>query len=306
MAESDVAIVGGGPAGLAAARYVLHAQLQATIIAPALGGWVGNRFTLRGQEPVDSVWGGGLVHEFEQRVRERPGATYVQQEASRITRQPEGTFRITLADGSEIAARTVIVATGARPKRLYVAGEREFWGRGVSFSAISHAPLFKDRDVAVVGSGDRALIATLELAALARQVYLIVAQPQELAELPLAAKVMARPNVSLFRDWEVQEVLGDEFVTGISLVGSNGETRQVAVEGVFVQFPLLPNNELVRGLVTLDEDGHIYVNHRCETNVPGLFAAGDVTNIHAEQVLVAIGEGAKAGLSAWEYLVTLD
>ncbi|OUC08414.1 hypothetical protein RY27_09130, partial [Litorilinea aerophila] len=192
------------------------------------------------------------------------------------------------------------------PKRLYVAGEREFWGRGVSFSAISHAPLFKDRNVAVVGSGDRALIATLELAALARQVYLIVAQPQELAELPLAAKVMARPNVSLFRDWEVQEVVGDEFVTGISLVGSNGETRQVAVEGVFVQFPLLPNNELVRGLVTLDEDGHIYVNHRCETNVPGLFAAGDVTNIHAEQVLVAIGEGAKAGLSAWEYLVTLD
>ena len=116
--------------------------------------------------------------------------------------------------------------------------------------------------------------------------------------------VRQQHNVSVFSDWEVQEIAGDDFVTGLYLVGANGEIRHLAVEGVFVQFSLLPNNDLVRGLVKLDHEGHICINQRCETSIPGLFAAGDVTNIHAEQVLAAIGEGCKAALSAWEYLAT--
>jgi thioredoxin reductase len=118
----------------------------------------------------------------------------------------------------------------------------------------------------------------------------------------IAETVLRNPKVYIFRGWEVQRISGDEYVTGIDLVDDNGETRTLAVEGVFVEFGLLPNNELVQELVALDEDGHILVNQRCETNVPGLFAAGDVTNVHAEQVAVALGEGAKAALSAWSYL----
>ena len=177
-------------------------------------------------------------------------------------------------------------------------------GRGVSFSAVSHAPYFAGRDVAVVGGHRRTLIATLELAPMARRIYLIATFPQAMAELPEAERVLALSNVTPFINWEVQAVVGDDFVKGINLVGANGETRQLTVEGIFVQMALLPNNELVRDLVDVDEGGHIIVNHRCETNLPGMFAAGDVTNIQSEQVLVAIGEGAKAALSAWEYLAT--
>ena len=203
-------------------------------------------------------------------------------------------------------ARSVILATGAAPQRLYVEGEKELWGHGVSFSAASHAPYFAGRDVAIVGGHRRTLVAALELAPIARQVYLIAALPHAMAQLPDAERALTLPNVTSFIGWEVQAIEGDEYVTGISLVGANGETRQLAVDGIFVQMALLPNNEMVRDLVEhgleVGEEGHILVNQRCETSVPGLFAAGDVTNIHTEQVLAAIGEGAKAALSAWEYL----
>jgi alkyl hydroperoxide reductase subunit F len=150
------------------------------------------------------------------------------------------------------------------------------------------------------------LIAALELAPIARQIYLIAALPHAMAQLPEAERVLRLPNVTPFIGWEVQAIVGDHYVTGINLVGANGETRQLAVDGVFVQMALLPNNEMVRPLVErglqVGEEGHLMINQRCETSIPGLFAAGDVTNIHTEQVLAAIGEGAKAALSAWEYL----
>lgn len=304
MARYDVVIVGGGPAGLVAARYCLHAHLNGAIITPELGGKVNYPFSLRNLQPINVVWGAQLVSQFEQIIADASELSHIPQQAARILPQDGGDYQVRLADGSEIEARTVILATGAAPQRLYVEGEREYWGRGVSFSAVSHAPYFAGRDVAVVGGHRRTLVATLELAPLARRIYLIAAFPHAMAHLPEAERAFEQPNVTPFIDWEVQAIVGDEFVKGINLVGANGETRQLAVEGVFVQNALLPNNELVRDLVQVDESGHIIVNHRCETSLPGLFAAGDVTNIQSEQVLVAIGEGAKAALSAWEYLAT--
>ena len=303
MADYAVAIVGGGPAGLVAARYALHAQIPVALVAPSLGGKVNYRFALRGMPPVDTVWGASVVHEFEGFVAEHP-QVFIQQETTKIERLADGRFRIRLADGASLDARTVILTTGASPQRLYVPGELEFTMNGVSYSAISHAPFFRDRDVAVVGGGERALIASLELATLARQVYLIAANPQAMAELPAARRVLKHPKVSVFRHWEVQQIVGDGFVEGINLVGANGETRFLAVEGVFVQFSLMPNIEMVRELVELDHNGHVQVNELCETSVPGFFAAGDVSSVHAEQVMVALGEGAKAALSAWQYLAT--
>ena len=304
MSQFDVAIVGGGPSGLVAARYCLHAKLNAAILARDLGGKVNYPFALRNLEPENTVWGAQIVAQFEQVIGETQALPRFPQQTIQIERLDDAGFELTLADGERVTARTVIIATGADPQRLYVEGEMRYWGHGVSFSAISHAPYFAGRDVAVVGNGRRALVATLELAPMARRIYLIAARPQAMSEMPEAAQVSALPNVTSFTNWEVQEVLGDEFVTGIGLVGTNGETRQLTVDGVFIQFALLPNNELVRGLVELDHYGHICINQRCETSVPGLFAAGDVTNIQSEQVLVAIGEGAKAALGAWEYLAT--
>jgi NADH-dependent peroxiredoxin subunit F len=308
MSMYDTVIVGGGPAGLVAARYCLHAHLNAAIITPELGGKVNYPFALRDRQPTNVVWGAQLIAQFEQAVAQAPALPHIAQEVSKVMRNDDGCFALKLADGTEVEARSVILATGTAPQRLYVEGEKEFWGHGVSFSAVSHAPYFAGRDVAVVGGHRRTLIAALELAPIARQIYLIAALPQAMAQLPEAEKVLSLANVTPFIGWEVQAILGDNFVTGISLVGANGETRELTVDGVFVQMALLPNNEMIRDLVdagmAVSDEGTIVINQRCETSVPGFFAAGDVSNIHTEQVLAAIGEGAKAALSAWEYLAT--
>lgn len=297
----DLAIIGGGPAGIAAASYALHAQLDVAFFAPELGGKVNYRFALRDQEHVDTVWGAELVRQLEGYVKANLDA-YIEARASRLFRHDDGGFGILTDD--EVAARAVVVATGARPQRLYVPGEETYRHHGVSFSAISHAPLFSGKDVAVVGSGDRAVIASLELAPLADHVYLIIAQPDTLSGAH-ADSLADRPALSVFHGWEVERIKGDgTFVTGIELLGRDGARRHLAAEGVFIEFGLVPNSDLVRNVADLDEVGRIKINHRCETSVPGLFAAGDVTNVYAEQVPVAIGEGAKAALSAWEYLAT--
>lgn len=318
MADFDLAIVGGGPAGLVAARYALHAQLKTGLFTRELGGKVNYPFALRGLERVEPVWGAPLVHEFEERLVGHKELHHDTRQVTKVVKAEDGSFVLHLAAGNGIAndtenegktpntvlARAVIVATGAAPQRLYVHGETEFWGRGVSFSAVSHAPFFVGRDVAVVGNGRRAMVAALTLSPIANHVYFVAASLQSLDDSPEARSIRDQANITVFKQWEVQQIIGDEFVTGLGLVGANGETRRLDVEGVFIEFALLPNNELLRGVVDFDQEGHICIDQRCATRVPGLFAAGDVTNIHAEQVMVAIGEGAKAALSAWEYLST--
>lgn len=298
--EYDVLIVGGGPAGLAAACYSLQAQLKVALISPTLGGKVSYPFQLRGLPAVESVRGAELVQQFEAYVEAKLTAM-IPYEARKLVQCRNGNFQITLENTDLITGRSLILCTGAQPQRLYVPGEYEFMGRGVSFSAISHAQFFRKRNVAVVG-GERAINAVVKLAAIANHVHYIVPQARQLADSALAQIIMNNPKISLYQEWEVQAIHGDQFVTGLALVATNGETRLLPVDGVFVELGLLPNNELVNEIAALDNEGRVIVNHSCETNVPGLFAAGDVTNVYAEQVPVAIGEGVKAALSAWSYL----
>jgi thioredoxin reductase len=298
--EYDVAVVGGGPAGLAAACYALQAHLRVALVTPTIGGKVGYPFQLRGLPAVESVRGADLVQQFATYV-EAKVTTMAPQEVKCVSLDRHGSFQLTLEDSALLSARSLILCTGAQPQRLYVPGEHEFMGRGVSFSAISHAQFFRNRNVAVVG-GERALEAVVKLSTIAKRVHYILARERELGNSPLIQRALQDPRILIFREWEVQQIEGDQFVTGLDLVAVNGETRTIAVDGVFVELGLLPNIEMARGLVELDEAGRIVVNHHCETNVPGCFAAGDVTNVYAEQVPVAIGEGVKAALSAWSYL----
>ena len=301
ISEYDVAIIGGGPAGLAAAAYLRRAALRRTVlIAESLGGKVYYPFSLRDLPAVDHVWGGDLCAELEQFVKDE--LQEIEETMVKRVVSNDGSFRIQLENERELCARTVIVTTGAQSKRTYVSGEKRLWGSGVSFSAVSHASHFEGRAVAVVGNGPRALVAALELAAIASRVFLIAPRVSKFAEMPAASLVLEHPDVTVFRHWELQQIVGDDFVSAIQLVGINGEVRQVPVEGVFIQLELLPNNDIVRDLVDVDESGFIKINQRCETNVEGLFAAGDNTNARAELVPVALGEGAKAALTAWEYL----
>jgi thioredoxin reductase len=265
-----------------------------------LGGKMSYPFQLRGLPAVESVRGADLVQQFEAFVEAKVTKLFLN-EAKRVTLCRNGGFQLSLDNTELISSRSLILCTGAYPQRLYVPGEQEFMGHGLSFSAISHAQFFRKRNVAVIG-GERAIDAVTKLASIAKTVYYIQARARDLIDSPLADQALHYSNVLIFRDWEVQQIVGDRFVTALELVAANGETRSLAVEGVFVELGLLPNNELVHDLVDLDTDGRIIVNNHCETNLPGLFAAGDVTNVYAEQVPVAIGEGVKAALSAWSYL----
>jgi thioredoxin reductase len=298
--EYDVAVIGGGPAGLAAACYALQAQLRVALVTPTMGGKVSYPFQLRGLPAVESVRGIDLVQQFATYV-EAKVTTFLPMEAKHIALCRNGEFQLTLDNTDLLTARSLILCTGAQPQRLYVPGEYEFMGRGVSFSAISHAQFFRNRNVAVIG-GERALDAVAKLSTIAKRVYYILERQRELSDSPLVRRATRDPKITIFRDWEVQRIIGDNFVTDLGLVAANGETRAIAVDGVFVELGLLPNNEMVREFVEVDELGRIIVNHHCETSVPGMFAAGDVTNVYAEQVPVAIGEGVKAALSAWSYL----
>ena len=308
----DIVILGGGPAGLTAARYALFADLDVALISPDLGGKVSYPFALRGMTPVDTVWGAEIVRDFADYVAANLGR-HITEKATEAVRRDDGNYEIRLENGQQVVTRSIIVCTGVRAERLFVDGEMKYWGRGLSFSAVSHAPLFKGRAVAIVGSGDRAILAVHILSRLASKVYHVAVREHEI-NVELANQAWSHPNVEVFRGWEVQQIVGDgeeanhsatdDFVCGIDLVGLNGEVRRLDVEGVFIQMALLPNNNAVRGLVELANDGHIIVNQDCATSTEGIFAAGDITSTCAEQVPVSIGEGAKAGLAAWRYLAS--
>ena len=247
MKKVDIAVIGGGPAGLAATAYALHAQLDVLLCAPELGGKVGYEFALRGQPPVDTVWGADLVQRFMNDVRSHLGH-YTSDTITKVALADDGSFRLARqAGGQDILARTVIVATGAEPQRLYVPGEADYMGRGVSFSAVSHAPLCRDRVVAVVGGGQRARSAALELAHIAKEVFWL---PTYTRDAPDKVKdaITHLPNVAVFNGWEVERILGDDFVTGLVLSGGNRAAREVAVDAVFVELGLVRNANLVRAV----------------------------------------------------------
>lgn len=297
----DAVVLGGGPAGLAAAAYLLYARLDVALVSPDLGGKVTYPFALRDVPSRDTVWGASLVYELAQRVS-NDLTHHVQDTVDLVERLEDGAFRLAFSAGGAIEGRAVVVCTGVRAQRLFVAGEAEYWGKGLSYSAVSHAPLFAGRNVAVIGGGERSIAALQILIPLVNHIDYIEARPQPIIDRVKAEMVLNHPSVDVFRGWEIQQIVGDEYVTGIDIVGINGEVRTLPAEGVFVQFGLLPNNSGVRDLIELDRDGHIVIDENCATAQPGIFAAGDVTTVYAEQVPVSIGEGAKAGLSAWRYV----
>ncbi|MFN8446273.1 MAG: NAD(P)/FAD-dependent oxidoreductase [Caldilineaceae bacterium] len=297
----DLIVVGAGPAGLAATAYANQVQLDVLLVAPDLGGKVSSSYIMNSSSPHNLLWGSELVSELVQQIREETDL-YQRAAVESIRQNGLGLFELSLHhQGEPLLARAVIVASGVKPQRLYVAGEEQFWGKGVSYSALSHAPLFVGREVAVIGQNERALAALLKLASIAQRVYWLplgdeVGSP---AQLKL---VEQNPKIVSLEGWHIERIAGEAFVTQIELQQSYS-IRYLPVEGIFIEMGLLPNTDLVRNLLHLELDSLIPVNQRCETEVPGLYAAGDVTNVHAEQVPVAIGEGVKAAISAWEWLV---
>lgn len=297
----DLIILGGGPAGLTATVYAIRKRLETLLITKDLGGKTNWHLELPDVDLHHVITGEEVVSRFRSQIDYLDFARVM--DGAESVNAIDGGYTIKTKSGRTFETKAVIVATGARARRLGVPGERDFLMRGLCYSAVSYAPLFIDRQAAVVGDGDLALRGAAELAQIARHVYLVAPEKGHL-ESRLGQKLLQQPNVTLLQGYRVQEIKGDRYARSL-IVQDGNESRELVVDAIFVELDLIPNSEIVAHLVELDSKGRIIVDSRNATNRPGLFAAGDVSSVHAEQVLIAVGEGAKAALSAYEYLLNI-
>lgn len=299
----DLIIIGGGPAGLTAAVYAIRKRLNVLLVSKDLGGKTQWHLSLPWIEDYQVIRGLEVVNKFKSELEYLDFARHMEA-VEKIERDGEN-FLVRTQGGGELKARALIVASGAKQQTMKVPGEKEYMMKGLCYSALSYAPLFIDRTVLVVGDRDLALRSAGELATIAQQVYL-VCPGEQLPDTPLCHKLQRSANVTILKNQQVLEVKGDQYARAAVLKGANGSApKELAADAIFVEMALLPNTQMVAGLVDLDDEGRIKVDCANRTSVPGIFAAGDVTSGYAEQVLIAVGEGAKAALSAYEYLLPM-
>ncbi|MGD2048343.1 MAG: FAD-dependent oxidoreductase [Chloroflexota bacterium] len=296
----DLIVIGGGPAGLTAAIYAIRKRLNVLLISKDLGGKTNFHLELPDQEGYLVIRGVEVVNKFKSEL-EYLNFTRRMEKVERVTKN-NGHFQVQLENGDELETKAVIVATGARQQFLDVPGEREYLSKGLCYSAISYAPLFIEKKTVVIGDGDLALRSAAELSTVANRVHL-VGPTGAVLETPLGQKVKASSNVTILEGYKVTKVLGNGYAERVVVIDPDGNETDIPADGTFVEMALIPNSQMVADLVKLNEGGFIEVDCYSRTDVPGLFAAGDVTHIMAEQVLVAVGEGVKAALSAYEYLL---
>jgi len=296
----DLIVIGGGPAGLTAAIYGIRKRLHVLLISKDLGGKTNFHLELPDQDNYLVIRGADVVDKFKSELEYLNFARRMEK-VETVFKQDDH-FVVKLAGDVELETKAVIVATGARQQFLDVPGEREYLSRGLCYSAISYAPLFIDKKTVVIGEGELALRATAELATVAERVHLVGATGPIL-ETPLGRKIRQAPNVTILEGFEVTKVLGNGYAERVVVRDLEGVETDIPADGTFIEKALRPNSQMVADLVEVDEEGFIIVDCQCCTSVPGVFAAGDVTQIMAEQVLVAVGEGVKAALSAYEYLL---
>ena len=301
--EYDLLIVGGGPAGLTAAAYAIRKRIETMLISEDLGGKTNYKFSVPDIETHPIIDGEELVSKFKSQLQYLDFARHLDK-VTKVERTASG-FVVSTKGGETFRGKAAIIAIGVMPRRLNVPGEKELLGRGVSYSAVSHAPLFIDMDVAVVGQGTTALQAVAELAQIAKRVNAI-GTPTKLVESDLGQKLNADGKVRFLSDYEVEEIRGKDAVQEILVRNKGNKSEEVIpVQGVFIEAGYETEGDLYSHMVKTTADGRIMISENNQTNIPGLFAAGDITDVNAQQVVIAIGEGANAALSAYNYLLSL-
>ncbi|MCB1930255.1 MAG: alkyl hydroperoxide reductase subunit F [Rhodocyclaceae bacterium] len=303
MEPFDVLIVGGGPAGAAAAIYAARKGIRTGIVSERFGGQVMDTLAIENFISVKGTEGPKLVAALEQHVRQYEVDIIDGQRAEALV--PGDLSEVRLAGGASLRARAVILATGARWRELGVPGEQEYRGRGVAYCPHCDGPLFKGKRVAVVGGGNSGVEAAIDLAGIVGHVTLLEFDSKLRADAVLQAKLKSLANVEIHTSAQTTEITGaDGKVNGLTYTDrGTGEAHHVELEGVFVQIGLLPNTDWLKGSVELSRFGEIEVNPRCETSVPGVFAAGDATTVPYKQIVIAMGEGSKAALTAFDHLI---
>jgi len=293
----EVIMVGAGPAGITAAIYAARKKMDLVVLATSIGGQVVLTSEIENYTGFQYISGEELSAKFREHL-EKFRFELIMEEAQKVEREGDS-FRVK-TDNDTYLGKTVIIATGRTPRELKVPGEAEFKNRGVTYCATCDAPFFEGLDVAVVGGGNSGLEAVVQLTKIAKSIRLIEVGPQLKADPVLVERVGASGKVEILTRTRIIEIVGDRAVTGIR-AQRDGKEMLLPVQGVFVEIGSSPNSGMV-DFVEKNSWGEIVVNCRCETSVPGLFAAGDVTDVPEKQIVVAAGEGCKAALSAFKYL----
>jgi alkyl hydroperoxide reductase subunit F len=302
-APFDVLVIGGGPAGAAAAIYAARKGIRTGLAAERLGGQLLDTVGIENFVSVTQTQGHKLATGLEQHVSTYDVDVMNLQRAEALV--PGDPIEVRLASGGALRARSVIIATGARWREINVPGEREYRNRGVAYCPHCDGPLFKGKRVAVIGGGNSGVEAAIDLAGLVKHVWLIEYDAQLRADAVLTAKLRSLPNVTIITGAQTTEVTGDgERVNGVVYKDrQTGGLHRMELAGVFVQIGLVPNTDWLKGTVELSPRGEILVDARGQTSVPGVFAAGDCTVVPYKQIVIAVGDGAKASLSAFDHLI---
>ncbi|WCM92026.1 alkyl hydroperoxide reductase subunit F [Acidovorax sp. NCPPB 2350] len=303
----DVLIVGGGPAGAAAAVYAARKGIRTGVAAERFGGQVNDTLDIENYISVSKTDGPKFAAALEQHVRDYEVDLMNLQRAKalRPAAAEGGLIEVELENGGTLKSRTVIVSTGARWRNMNVPGEDKYRTKGVTYCPHCDGPLFKGKRVAVIGGGNSGVEAAIDLAGVVAHVTVLEYAGELKADAVLQRKLRSLPNVDVILNAQTTEVKGDgNRVTGLSYTDrTNDEPRHLALEGIFVQIGLLPNTDWLKGTVELSRFGEIVVDSHGRTSVPGVFAAGDCTTVPYKQIIIAAGEGAKAALGAFDHLI---
>lgn len=301
----DVLIIGGGPAGASAAIYSARKGIRTGIIAERFGGQVMDTLGIENFISVKATEGPKLVAALEEHVKEYEVDIMNLQRAKSVQKNDlNSLFEIELENGGKLKSKSVIVATGARWRELNIPGEKEFKGKGVAYCPHCDGPLFKGKHVAVIGGGNSGVEAAIDLANIVGHVTLLEFASELKADDILQKRLYSLSNVDVILNAQTTEVIGKDKVSGMTYLDrKTNEKKTIELEGIFIQIGLLPNTDFVKNAVDLSKFGEITVDNHNQSSLPGLFAAGDVTTVPYKQIIIAMGEGAKASLGAFDYLI---
>lgn len=298
----DTIIIGGGPAGLSAAIYAARKVLKTLLISKNIGGQVTDTLDIQNYLGFSQVETSELIKKFDEHV-EKYGVEKLVGEDVQSLELTGKIKKVMTESGKEYLTRTVIIATGKHPRPLNVPGEKELVGKGIAYCATCDAPLYAGADVAVIGGGNSALEAAIDLDKVANKLYIISLTPLT-ADRILQEKITGSPKVEVFIKHETKKVIGKSMVEGLLTRSlETGEEKTFNVEGIFIEIGLLPNSDMVIDILETNRQGEIVVDGKSHTGIPGVFACGDVTIIPYKQVIIAAGDGAKAALAANDYLM---
>jgi len=303
----EVLIVGGGPAGAAAAIYAARKGIRTGVAAERFGGQVLDTMSIENFISVQETEGPRLARELEEHVKHYDVDIMNLQRASALmpAEEPGGYHEVRFASGASLKAKSVILATGARWRELNVTGEQQYRNRGVAYCPHCDGPLYKGKRVAVAGGGNSGIEAAIDLAGIVKHVTVLEFSDTLRADEVLQRKLRSLPNVDIITMAQTMEIVGDgQKMTGLQYKDRRtDELHSLTLDGIFVQIGLLPNSEWLNGTVSTTRHGEIEIDAKGQTSIPGIFAAGDVTNIPFKQIIIAMGEGSRSALSAFDYLI---